>query len=59
MHTKKKNDAPTIIAFGILMLCDVRNANSTIEKSLTSYTYQLITNNKRFNERSNIRQSKS
>ena len=41
------------------MWCDVGNVNCTIEQSLRSYTYQLITKSKIFKVRGTISHSKS
>ena len=54
IYGEEKNDSQNMEAFGILMLCDVRNGNWTSEWRLRSHSLQLITNNKRFNVRGNI-----
>ena len=41
------------------MLCDARIVSCTIEERLRSYSYQLITNNKRLNTEANISQRNS
>ena len=47
-----------IYVFGVLMLCDLRNVDCTIEYRLKIYSYQLLTSNKIFNVRKDISQRK-